>query len=69
MESSEELSVLSGGFQVKSSNNLAILLERCRESEGIEFLLLVVVGYGFLYILGEICFILSFHFGQAYGHV
>ena len=46
MESSEELSVLSGGFQVKS-NNLDILLERCRvvESEGIEFLLLVVIGF------------------------
>ena len=70
MESSEELSVLSGGFQVKSYN-LAILFERCRvvKGEGIELLLLVEVGYGFLYVLGELCFILSSNLSQAEGHV
>ena len=53
MESSEELSVLSGGLQVKSYN-LAILLGRVVKGEGIELLLLVVVGYVFLYFLGEL---------------
>ena len=70
MESSEELSVLSSGLQVKSYN-LAILLERGRvvKGEGIELFLLVVIGYGFLYVFDEICFIPSSNLSQADGYV
>ena len=70
MESSEELSVLSGGLQFKSYN-LAILLEcgMVVKGEGIEVLLLVVVGYGFLYVFDEICCIPSSYFSQADGYV
>ena len=70
VESSEELFVLTGGLQVESYN-LAFLLEHCRivEGDGIESTLLVVVGYGFLDIFGEICFILFSNFGQADGYL
>ena len=70
MESSEELSVLSGGLQVKSYN-LAILLERGRvvKGEGIELPLLVLIGYGFLYVFDEVCFITSSNLSQADGYV
>ena len=70
MESSEELFVLSGGLQGKSYN-LAILLEHGTvvEGERIELTLLVVIGYGFLDIFDEICFILFSNFGQSDGYV
>ena len=70
VESSEELSVLTGGLQVESYN-LAFFLEHCRivEGDGIESTLLVVIGDGFLNIFGEICFILFPYFGQADGHM
>ena len=70
VESSEELSVLTGGLQVESYN-LAFFLEHCRivEGDGIESTLLVVVGNGFLGILCEICFILFSNFCQAYDYV
>ena len=70
MESSEELSVLSGGFQVKSYN-FAILHEQCRvvKGEGIELPLLVVIGYGFLYIFDEIFFIPFSNLSQTDGYM
>ena len=70
MESSEELSVLSSGLQVKSYN-LAILLERGRvvKGEGIELFLLVVIGYGFLYVFDEICFVPSSKLSQVDGYL